>query len=436
MQQPSSITTDEFIEFLISENIKRFSFIFDHGSDRLLSSHGVLAPLADFLQSNGRDFDKHEGMFFQVSRPYNVLQGVFIHNTTRGQSAGGVRFWNYPMLSDYLLDGMRLSRAMTLKNALAGLWWGGGKGVMARNQKVDNEDPDVRGVLYRDFGALCTVLCGCYIAAEDVGTNVADMASIFKATRFTTCIPENMGGSGNPSILTAKGVMCGMEAALEFAGDGGIEGKTVAVQGMGNVGGALIDFLVENKVKRIIACDVNPRRVENFSKRYSSGKLEAYTAERSDDSILSADCDILSPNATGAVLTPAAIPGIKAGLVCGGANNQLEDDVRDDALLYNRGIVYIPDFLTNRMGIVNCANEQYGILADDWLITRHLGRNWEYSIYNSVITMLERSRKSGDPCGGIAVGMAEEMAREPHPLFSERGRSIIDELKTGKWFQK
>jgi leucine dehydrogenase len=428
-----SLSPAEFVGFLREENIRRFYFVYDPRGQAVVSSHPALRPIAEFLQADRRDFAEHEGLFFQVTEKHTTLQGAFVHRTCRGQAAGGVRYWTYDTVEDYLRDGLRLARGMTQKNALAGLWWGGGKGVMARNPDIDPGDPEVRAYLYREYGLFISSLRGCYVTAEDVGTAVADMADVFSRTRFTTCIPEGWGGSWNPSVPTARGVVVGMEAALEFLGMGSLEGKTVAVQGTGNVGGPLVGFLFEKGVGRIVACDTNPDNADSARRQFAGRNLEIRTVGRGDDSIFREACDIFSPNATGAVLNPRSIPLLRAKIVCGAANNQLEDPGRDDAALLGRGIAYVPDFLTNRMGIVNAANEQYGYVKHDPLFERHLSRDWEHSIFQTARRVLHESRSKGEPTGRIAVRLADELSLEPHPIFGHRGRLIIDSLVEDRW---
>jgi glutamate dehydrogenase/leucine dehydrogenase len=436
MSTPSSllaIPPQELVRYLREQGIDRFHFVYDRASGSMKSSHPQLQPVAGFIGSDGRDFMNHEGLFFRISRRHETLQGAFVHRTNRGQAAGGVRYWSYDTVEAYLRDGLRLAVGMTRKNALAGLWWGGGKGVMAWNPEVDRDDPEVRASLYREYGELMTALRGCYVTAEDVGTFVSDMANVFSSTRFTTCIPPELGGSGNPSVPTARGVIAGMEAALEFIGDPGLEGKRIAIQGMGNVGGPLIRFLIEKGVRKITACDINPRYVERL--RGECGPvLEARQVGREDLSIFETECDVLSPCATGATLNPGTIPLIKARIVCGAANNQLEDSERDDRLLHERGILYVPDFLTNRMGIVNCADEQAGRLPGDPLIERHLSRDWEFSIHQICLKVLQESRAGGRPPSATAEAVADRLSLEPHPIFGHRSQLIIDSLAAERWF--
>ncbi|HSK79499.1 MAG TPA: Glu/Leu/Phe/Val dehydrogenase dimerization domain-containing protein, partial [Thermoanaerobaculia bacterium] len=180
-----SLSPADFCEFLVREGIRRFYLVWDPDSNRILASHPALVPLARLFEADRRDFDRHEGIFVQVAPESGVLQGIFVHRTCRGQGAGGVRFWRYDTVEGYLRDGLRLARGMTHKNALAGLWWGGGKGVIAQGTGKAG-DASARRRIYEEYGAFLTDLQGCYVTAEDVGTSVEDMAAVFSRTRFTT----------------------------------------------------------------------------------------------------------------------------------------------------------------------------------------------------------------------------------------------------------
>jgi glutamate dehydrogenase/leucine dehydrogenase len=322
---------------------------------------------------------------------------------------------------------------MTRKNALAGLWWGGGKGIMVHDPELDKSDPEIRATLYREYGTFITSLRGCYVTAEDAGTKEADMAHIYSQTRFTTCIHPNVGGSGNPGIPTAHGVVCGIVAALEFLDQEDIRQKTVAVQGLGNVGLRTVRHLLNGGVKSVVACDADPERVEQAKQECAGSDFEAVSVRPESLDFLATECDVLVPCATGGILNPRTIPEIRAAVVCGAANNQLEDSSRDDRLLYERGITYIPDFLTNRMGIVNCANEQYGYVHDDPMIERHLSTDWEYSIHQTVMRVLKQSQSAKRPPGSVALSLADELALEPHPIFGHRGKRIIESLVESEW---
>jgi glutamate dehydrogenase/leucine dehydrogenase len=422
----------DFCAWLSQVGIRRFYLVWDDSTGAVRASHPALEPLARMLQEDRRDFDRHEGVFVQVAPDTGVLQAAVVHRTCRGQGAGGVRFWRYDTIEGFLRDGLRLSRGMTHKNALAGLWWGGGKGVMARDTGRAG-DPAARRRMYEEYGELMTSLQGCYVTAEDVGTSVADMAAVFSRTRFTTCIPPGLGGSGNPSVPTARGVVRGMEAALAHLGRGTLAGKTVAVQGLGHVGEPLLGFLRDQGVARVVGSDIDPSRGAALHALFPDLDLEVRTVERGDNSILAEPADIVAPCATGGILNPRTIPALQAPIVCGAANNQLEDPERDDVLLQQRGILYLPDFLVNRMGIVNCADEQYGFVDPDPRIESHLGDSWDNSVYNLSLEVLQQAKATGATPARVALDLAEKRSREHHPLWGHRSVQIIRSLVASGW---
>ena len=431
-----SLSPAAFRRFLAAAGIRRFFLAWDEEAGEVRASHPELAPLARLLAADRRDFDRHEGIFVQAAPDTGVLQGAFIHRTCRGQAAGGVRFWRYDTVEEFLHDGLRLARGMTHKNALAGLWWGGGKGVMVEEGPAAGP---LRRRIYEEYGELLTSLRGCYVTAEDAGTSVEDMAAVFSRTRFTTCIPPSLGGSGNPSAPTARGVVRGMEAALAHLGRGGLAGKTVAVQGLGHVGEPLVELLRERGVARVVGSDLDPARCDALRRRFAGqigagGAFDfaARVTARDDLWILEQPADVFAPCATGGVLGPLTIPRLAATVVCGAANNQLEDPERDDLLLHRRGVLYMPDFLVNRMGIVHCADEQYGYVGDeDPRIAAHLGTSgdrWENSIYNLSLAVLAEAAQRGEPPARVALRLAERRSREPHPIWGHRGAAIIRAL--------
>jgi glutamate dehydrogenase/leucine dehydrogenase len=404
-------------------------------TDALVPSHAALGDVVEFLDADRRDHDRHEGIFFEVGRGTGALHTAFVHRTCRGQAAGGVRHWPYQRMEDLMRDGLRLSQGMTRKNALAGLWWGGGKGVIARQSDKPHGDPDYRRTLYAEYGKFVSSIAGCYVTAEDAGTTPPDMAVVFAHTRHTTCIPADLGGSGNPSEPTAKGVVCAMEGALDFVGLGTLEGKTIAMEGAGNVAGFMIDELLARGVARIVASEISRPRVEQLTSRKHDARLEIRPVEPGDLSIFDQPCDVFAPNALGGSLNPETIPRLKAKIVCGAANNQLLDDRRDARALGERGIVYVPDFLCNRMGIVNCANEQYGRVPDDPAIERHLGRDWENSVFVITQRVLRRASDEKITPAEAARALADELSLRDHPIWPHRARDIMWGLVKSGWHE-
>lgn len=444
MIDPSNLAPHAFVEEMRALGLRRAAFVSrsliqpsgpgaaarDAG---LESSSPKLDAVAQSLVANSRDYRDHQAVFLEIGEQTGALLGAFLHRTRRGQGIGGVRLWAYDSVASFLSDGLRLSLGMGRKNALAGLWWGGGKGVIARPPGQEHTDPAFRTKLFHDYGRFITSLRGAYVTAEDVGTTPDDMAKIYEATRFVACAPESVGGSGNPSPATAHGVVCAMEGALDHLGLGGLAGKVVAMQGVGNVGGHMLPLLLERGVAQIKAVDVSEEVVRTLSLRHPGERVSIRAVAPSDREILAEPCDILAPNALGGILNPDSIARLQARIVCGAANNQLLDQERDALLLAERGITYVPDFLANRMGIVNCANEQYGSFEGDPAIVRHFDRDWPGSVYRVTRAVLERAASARITSAGAANALADELAEQPHPIFPDRTGAIIRGLLKQGW---
>jgi glutamate dehydrogenase/leucine dehydrogenase len=322
---------------------------------------------------------------------------------------------------------------MGRKSALAGLWWGGGKGIIARQPGNRWRDSGYRRSVYADFGRFVSSLGGCYVTAEDAGTTPVDMAEIYRHTRFVTCIPRELGGSGNPSDMTAGGVVCAMEAALDALEMGSLSGKRIAMQGAGNVGTAMISRLLDAGVESIVVTELSEGRRLDLQDQFAGRPVGVRLVTPDDVAILAEPCDILAPNALGGVLGPKTIPSIQARIVCGAANNQLLDEERDAALLLERGITYVPDCVANRMGIVACSNEHTGGFSGDPQVFLHLERGADGSIYQHTRHILADARAAGVSPVVVANGLADELSREPHPIWGHRAWSIIEALTSSGW---
>lgn len=413
----------------------------DEKSDRPKASHPIFQPIADFMLKDKVDYKRHEAFFFQLSPSSGCLMGAALWNTTRGQGCGGVRFRTYDSVEGMVRDGLRLSIGMGRKSALAGLWWGGGKGLIVKPEGGAWNDSK-REALMRDYGAFLTSLRGCYVSAEDVGTFESDMNVIYSRSRFITCVSPKLGGSGNPSVPTALGVVRGMEGALDHMGMGSLKGKSVAIQGLGNVGEALVGFLLDHGVARIVGSDISADTVARVQAKYGNraGVSLSFRAESGDDvnTVLYEDVDIVSPCGFGGVINAHTVPRIKAKIVAGAANNQLLNPA-DDYGMQARGITYVPDFVLNRLGIVNCADEQFGRVGDlgdymrDPAIARHLGREWENSVFVITKAVLAAAAKDGVSPNASAEKLADHFCTQPHPIWGRRTRAIIDSLVRDGW---
>lgn len=401
------------------------------GSVRVLPE--TLEPaFADFFAEPGSGFAGHEAVFLEVGRRSGSLCAAFLHDTQRGQAQGGLRRWRYATLAELLRDGLRLSRAMTRKNALAGLWWGGGKGILAAGAERGAEE---RARSFLDYGDFVTSLRGCYVTAEDVGTSPDDLVHVFERTRFVTCVPPEIGGSGNPSAYTARGVVCALEAALDFRGLGSARGSRVAMQGGGAVGEAMVGLLLERGVSGVVVADVSAERCRALARRFPDARVEVRHAKPGDVSILGEPCDVLAPNAVGGVLGSETIPGVRAAVVCGAANNPLVDEEEDARALVARGITYVPDFVANRLGIVHCANEQYGYVDPDPALEAQLDPGHPTSVPAQVKRVLETATREGISSIEAARRLADAAAAEPHPIWPGRAQAIVRSLAAARWWE-
>jgi leucine dehydrogenase len=270
-----------------------------------------------------------------------------VHSTARGPALGGCRVRPYDDSRLALRDALRLSRAMTYKNAVAALPLGGGKGVvMLPSERAVS--PARRREALRDFAEAVASLDGRYVTAEDVGTSARDMTLIAEHTRHVTGLSRRRGGSGDPSPWTALGVHVAIQVACDEAfGSRSLRGRTIALLGLGNVGGRLAARLARAGAKLVVA-DVDE------GKRALADRLGARwtTPER----LVAAEADVLAPCALGGVLDDETVPALRCPVVAGAANNQLADDGIAD-LLHGRGILWAPDFVVNAGGIVNISVE-------------------------------------------------------------------------------
>ena len=315
----------------------------------------------------------HEEVVFFHDPAVGLKCIIAIHNTQLGPALGGVRMWNYESVDQAIEDALRLSRGMTYKAAIAGLNLGGGKAVIIANPKTDKSE-----ALFRSFGTFIESLNGRYITAEDVGTDVNDMEYIFTETSNVVGVAITHGGSGDPSPWTAKGVLEGIRASVEYKlGRDNLKGLSVAVQGAGHVGEHLVELFLANEMK-VFVCDIDPSRCEKYGGR-------ANVTVVSTDDIYDVEVDIFCPSAMGAILNEKTIPRLKCKIVAGSANNQLANAECGDEL-YRRKICYAPDYAINAGGLMNVSIEFEGY---DELRANRMIRN----IYYIMKTIFQTSAK-------------------------------------------
>lgn len=337
------------------------------------------------------DFDRHERVVFGCDESSGLRAIVAIHSTVRGPGAGGCRMWPYSSTNEALTDVLRLSRGMSYKNAMAGLPFGGGKAVIIGDSRAQ-KSPE----LLLAYGKLVDSLGGRYVTAEDVGTTLADMEQVARATRFVSGLGHGAGkAGGDPAPKTAQGVFEGIQAAARFRlGRSDLAGLTVAIQGVGGVGYHLCRLLAAEGAALRVA-DVRAAAVERAADELGASPVSTGT-------VVSEDVDVFAPCALGGILNGRSIPKLRASIVAGAANNQLLQDV-DGVTLHARGVLYAPDYVVNAGGIISVAREYLGGATEADVMAELHG------IPARLLEIFERARRENRPTNFIADQVAREL---------------------------
>jgi len=325
-------------------------------------------------------FDGYENVI-GFSDVNSGLRGILaLHSTRLGPAMGGIRLWPYERPDHALEDALRLSRAMTYKAALAELKAGGGKAVIIDHPALRREEA------FTAFGHLVAGLEGRFFTGPDVGVTDDDLRAAARASRYVVC--HDSPELGDLNQATALGVWEGMRACLNFAG---INGRRVAIQGVGGVGMALAAILHRQGFHLTVA-DISPQRCEQARRDFGAEIVPP-------DAAIEAPCDVLAPCALGGVVTENAAPRLRARIVCGSANNQLATPAAGD-LLAARGVVFAPDYLVNAGALIRGAEFFLDAKADS---TASISR-----IYERTLAVLQRAREEHEPPARIADRMAEQ----------------------------
>ena len=351
----------------------------------------------------------YEQLLFCQDRVSGLKAIICIHDTTLGPALGGTRMWTYESEDEAIEDALRLAKGMTYKNAAAGLSLGGGKAVIIGDPRRDKSE-----AMFRAFGRFIQGLNGRYITAEDVGTTVADMDIIHEETDYVTGISPSFGSSGNPSPVTAFGVYRGMKAAAKEAfGTDSLSGKTIAVQGVGNVAYNLCKYLYEEGAMLIVT-DIHKESVQRAVDEFGARAVDP-------QDIYGVQCDIYAPCALGATVNDQTIPLMKAKVIAGAANNQLKEARHGDTL-HERGIIYAPDYVINAGGVINVADELYGY-------NRERALKKVEAVYENIEKVLDISKRDAIPTYLAADRLAEErieLMKHTRSTFLQNGHHILN----------
>jgi leucine dehydrogenase len=331
----------------------------------------------------------HEQMVLCSNKSAGLRGIIAIHDTTLGPAIGGARMRQYDSINDALHDALRVARTMTYKSAISGLNLGGGNAVIIGNPKEDKSEK-----LFRTFGKYVDSLGGRYITAEDIGTNVSDMEYVRMETKYVAGISKALGGSGDPSPVTAYGIYVGIKAMLKHLyGYDSLRGKKIAIQGAGNVARYLVEHLSHEGVE-IIITDKHEEKLKSII-----ASVKAHVVK--PDEIYSVDADIFAPCALGGIINDETIEKMKFNIIAGSANNQLLDEKKHGEVLKQKGILYAPDYVINAGGLINVSNELEGYRQDRAL------RQAE-GIYETLLKVLALSEKEEIPTFAASNRLAEE----------------------------
>lgn len=335
--------------------------------------------------------DGFERVAVETGNRSGCPMAIAVHSTLLGPALGGARMWHYDSERDAVADARRLAEAMTLKAAVAGLELGGGKGVIAAPAGPPPSG-ELRRAMLLDFGDLVESLGGAYVTAEDVGTGAADMAVIGERTDHVVGLDESRGGSGDPSPVTALGVLSAMRACTEERfGTRELAGVEVCVIGLGHVGHELARLLhAEGAI--LVATDIDPAR------RADAERLGVRWVH--PNAAIAVPCDVLAPCALGGAIGPAEADAVRAAVVCGAANNVLTGDSVAE-LLAARGVLYAPDFVANAGGLISV----YGELRR---LPHELALELAEGIERAIGEVLRAARAEGTLPLEAAKGLARE----------------------------
>jgi leucine dehydrogenase len=301
--------------------------------------------LLKLMQTHG-----HELVEFHQDPATGLRAIIAVHSTSLGNALGGTRRWAYASTEEAVMDVLRLSEGMTYKAAAADLPMGGGKSVILLD-RPGQQPTEAEG---RAMGRFVENFNGKYIAAEDVGVSPQFCDWMAMETRHIMG-GENVSTGGDPSPWTSLGVFNAMRAGLVAAGGSAdFSGLTIGIQGCGATGFKLAKLCREAGAA-VLVTDVHVPSMKRCVEELGC------MAVGNDRNLFHEELDVLAPCALGAVLGPDSIPSLRCRVVCGTANNQLVDPVRDGRALKAQGVVYAPDFVANAGGLIRLAGLYLGM---------------------------------------------------------------------------
>lgn len=344
--------------------------------------------VSSLVQEDFLDYALSRGfgdLHFKVDHETGMKAIIAIHSTKLGPALGGCRFIEYPNTTSAIYDAMRLAKGMSYKAASVNLPLGGGKAVIIKPKQAYDREAYLRA-----FGRFVNDLGGRYITALDSGTELSDMDLIAQHTPYIASLSKY---NGDPAPYTAKGVLRGIQAAVEFKlGKSNLSGLHIAIQGMGHVGYLLAGHLHELGARLTVA-DLNPASVERAVKEFGATAVSA-------EDIHKISCDVYSPCALGAIINDNTISQFQTSIIAGAANNQLAHSYHGQ-LLHDKGITYAADYVINAGGLIFAASKY--LHTPEYLVNQQID-----GIHTSLLAIFTRAQQENRPTSEIADTLAQE----------------------------
>jgi len=340
-------------------------------------------------------FDKHEFVISLTDRESGLDAIIAIHSTVRGPAHGGTRMKVYDNHKDALEDALNLSQAMSYKSALVGLPYGGAKGVIILSGKKFD-----RQKILQAYAKKLNQLGGLFQTGTDVGLTDKDTAYMARLSPYILGLPKPEKADMSTSSAAAKGVFLAMKTAVKYKFNrDDLSGLTIGVKGVGKLGGNLVDLLLAEDARLLVA-DIDEDAVKRVSEKHPEVEIIDHRQ------ILAADMDIYAPCALGHEFEISNVEQLKCSIIVGGANNQLINDAAGEAI-HDRGILYIPDYVANAGGLIFVCED---LEKDGFHAERVERRLQEISL--TLGKILKQSEKTGLPVFHIADMIAHERILE------------------------
>ncbi len=331
-------------------------------------------------------FDNHRLVSY-ITDPQSGLRAfIALHRGgLKTPAFGATRYVVYESESDALKDALQLSRSMSYKAAMAGLKYGGGKGVIIADPKLDKK------AMLQAYAEKLNYFNGNFITGADVGLDASDLGLMATHSRFL------VGSKSDPVHFTALGLYYSLEATMaQYFGNEDISGKSFAIQGLGKVGSALLSLIYE-RAGNIYVADIR----KDVTRKIKSKYPKVHVVDTVD--IYKQKVDVFAPCALSNALSIRTIKKLQAKTVVGGANGQLESsDI--GAILHRLGILYAPDYVVNAGGLISVVDEYEHQGADKHRIAKRVK-----NIKDTLKQIFKQSKKKDCPTNIVADQMAEKI---------------------------